>query len=87
MQGSREGVVPVLSPNTGRLTTVGPLGLGELVDAAFDIADVSGAAFAAVRTAGAPRTRLYLINLTNGRAELVGTVGDGAPVLGLAIEP
>ena len=87
MQGSREGVAPVVSPNTGRLTTVGPLGLGELVDAAFDIADVSGAAFAAVRTAGAPRTRLYLINLTNGRAEFVGTVGDGAPVLGMAVEP
>ncbi len=87
MQGSREGTTPVVSPNTGILTTIGLLGIGELTDAAFDIADVSGAAFAAVRTAGAPRTRLYLVNLNTGRAEFVGTVGEGAPVLGLAVEP
>ena len=66
---------------------MGPLGLGELVDAAFDIADVSGAAFAAVRTAGQPRTRLHLVDLATGQARLIGTVGDGAPLLGMAVEP
>jgi hypothetical protein len=87
MQGSAEGATPVVSPNTGSLTTVGPLGLGELVDAAFDIADLSGAAFVAVRTAAEPRTRLHLVDLATGQARLIGTVGDGAPLLGLAVEP
>lgn len=87
MQGSREGVTPVVSPNTGQLTTVGPLGLGELVDASLDIADVSGAAFAVVRTAGRTRTRLVLVDLTSGRAQDIGTVGDGAALLGMAVEP
>ena len=87
MQGSKEGMTPAVSPNTGRLTTVGPLGLGELLDVSFDIADVSGAAFAAVRSTDVPRTRLYLIDLASGRASLLGTVGDGRPLLGMAVMP
>jgi hypothetical protein len=86
-QGSREGVQPVVSPNTGSLFTVGPLGTGPLEDASFDIADVSGKAFAAVRTKAQPTTRLYTIDLSSGQATLLGTVADGAPVLGLAVEP
>ena len=87
MQGSREGGLPVVSPNTGRLTTVGPLGLGPLADASFDIADVSNAAYAALRNAAAGPTRLYSIHLGTGRAEAIGTVADGAPLRGLAVEP
>ena len=87
MQGSAEGRTPVVSPNTGVLATVGPLGLGPLVDVAFDIADVSGAAFVAVRTAAQPRTRLHLVDLATGSARAIGTVGDGAPVVGMAVEP
>lgn len=87
MQGSREGVTPVVSFNTGLLTTVGSLGLGVLRDASFDIADVSGAAFAAVRTAAVPQARLYVINLETGYAQVVGTVGQGEPLVGLAVEP
>jgi Domain of unknown function (DUF4394) len=87
MQGSKEGTTPVVSPNTGQLRTVGALGLGALTDASFDIADVSNAAIAAVRTADQPRTRLVLVDLNTGRAQIIGTVGDGAPLLGMAIEP
>lgn len=86
MQGSREGLTPVVSPNTGRLTTVGPLGLGPLADASLDIADVSGVALAGLRRAGGA-ARLYRIDLGSGRATLVGTIGDGKPLRGLAIEP
>lgn len=86
-QGTVEGVQPAVSPNTGQLRTVGPLGTGPLLDAALDIADVSGAAFAAVRTSAQPTTRLYLIDLTSGKASLLGTVADGAPLIGLAVEP
>ena len=86
-QGSIEGVTPVVSPNTGLLRTVGSLGLGELTDATFDIADVSGAAFSAVRTVADATTRLYLIDLSSGRAVSLGRVGDGAALLGMAVEP
>jgi hypothetical protein len=86
-QGSIEGVTPVVSPNTGLLRTVGSLGLGELIDATFDIADVSGAAFSAVRTIADAKTRLYLIDLSSGRAQPLGRVGDGSSLLGMAVEP
>lgn len=85
LQGSREGATPVVSPNTGRLTTVGPLGVEAIQDAAFDIADIDNAALAALRIG--ERTRLYAIDLASGRATLLGTLGDGRPVWGIAIEP
>ncbi len=87
LQGSREGTQPAVSPNSGRLFTVGPLGLGPLDEVAFDIADRNNTALAALRAAGDKRTRLVLVNLDTGRAETLGTVGDGAAVLGMAIEP
>lgn len=86
-QGTVEGVQPAVSPNTGQLRTVGPLGLGAILDASFDIADLSGAAFAAVRVNPQTPTRLYLVNLTSGSTVLLGTVGDGAPLIGMAVEP
>lgn len=86
-QGSREGAQPVVSPNSGRLFTVGPLGLGALRDVAFDIADVDNAALAAITTDHVPRTTLYRIDLSSGRAQRVGQVGDGTALLGMAIEP
>ncbi len=87
LQGSREGVQPVLSPNGGQLRTVGALGLGPLSDAALDIADVSNAAFAALRPTTLGGTRLYEVDLASGHARFIGTVGDGAPIRGLAVEP
>lgn len=87
MQGSLEGTLPVVSPNTGLLRTVGKLGLGPLADATFDIADISGAAFAAVRTPASATTRLYQIDLNSGKAQLIGTVGSDAPLVGMAVEP
>lgn len=87
MQGSREGVTPVESPNLGMLRTVGPLGTGPLTDAAFDISDVRNTALAAVRTPQHARTRLYAVDLSTGAARFVGTVGAGQALVGMAIEP
>lgn len=84
-QGSIEGREPVVSPNTGRIADVGPLGTGSVDDAAFDIADVGNTALAALRQDG--RTRLYAIDLASGKATLLGSVGDGGALRGLAIEP
>ncbi len=87
MQGSREGATPVVSPNTGQLRTVGALGLGPLTDVAFDIADVGNTALIAVRTPTDNQTRLHLVDLATGAAKPLGKVGEGAPLLGMAIEP
>ena len=85
MQGSKVGVLPAVSPNTGQLRTVGALGTGPVDGAVFDIADLSNAPLAALRSAG--RTRLYLLDLATGRARVLGTVDDGRVLWGLAIEP
>lgn len=85
MQGSREGVQPVVSPNTGTVFTVGALGTGPVDDASFDIADIGNTALAALRQNG--RTRLHLLDLQSGRAVPLGTVGDGRALWGIAIEP
>ncbi len=86
-QGSVEGVQPVVSPNTGRLFTVGALGTGALADASLDIADVSGTAFAALRTSAQGPTKLYLVNLESGKAEALGNVATGATLVGIAVIP
>lgn len=85
VQGSREGVQPVVSPNTGLLATVGALGTGALEDASFDIADVSGAAYASLRSAG--RTQWVRIDLATGRAQHLGTLDVAGGLRGVAIEP
>lgn len=87
MQGSREGATPVVSPNSGQLRTVGALGLGPLVDVAFDIADVGNTALIAVRTAADSQTRLHQVDLATGATRPLGKVGEGVPLLGMAIEP
>lgn len=84
-QGSMEGSTPVVSPNTGLLTTVGALGSGAVDDASFDIADTDNAGLAALRQGGA--TRLYAIDLASGRASAIGRVDRGQALWGLAIAP
>ena len=84
-QGTKEGVSPAVSPNSGRLYSVGALGTGPFEQASFDISDVSNAAYAGITEAG--RTRWYRIDLASGRASLVGTVGGGEAITGSAIEP
>ena len=66
---------------------LGPLGLGPLVDASFDIADLSGLALLAARPVSQGQTSLYTVNLETGQATWLGPVGDGRPLRGLAIEP
>lgn len=87
MQGSAEGRTPVVSPNTGQLRTVGPLGLGPVRNVSLDISDVGNVALAVFGVAGDPAPVLHVIDLASGRARRIGVIGDGAPVTGLAIEP
>jgi hypothetical protein len=87
IQGSKEGATPAVSPNTGLLTTVGRLGLPPFERAAFDIADISGAAFIAVTASGARDSKFHLVNLDTGAATFLGTIGGGEPVRGISFEP
>jgi hypothetical protein len=86
-QGTKEGVTPAVSPNTGRLYTVGSLGIGPYAHASFDISDLSNTAYAGVRASGALNTRWYRVDLATGKASFIGTVGGGEALAGAAIEP
>ena len=77
--GTREGVTPAVSPNSGQLFTVGALGTGPCDSASFDIADVDNAALAAIGS------RFYALDLDTGKATLLGALPE--PVRGIAIEP
>jgi hypothetical protein len=87
-QGSVEGEQPVVSPNTGKLYTVGSLGVAGITDAHFDIGDLNNEALAWISTAhGGSTAQLYLIDLKTGAAAPLGKVGSGESLRGIAIEP
>lgn len=86
-QGTKEGVAPTVSPNTGRLFTVGHLGIGRFEHATFDISDVTNTAYAGVHDSGARATRWYGLDLATGKARFIGTVGGAEALAGAAIEP
>lgn len=86
-QGTKEGVTPLVSPNTGRLYTVGRLGIGSFAHATFDISDLAPTAYAGVHNKGDKATRWHRIDLATGKATFIGTVGGGETLVGAAIEP
>lgn len=83
-QGSKEGVQPAVSPNTGKLWTVGSLGIGLFDKATLDISDLSNTAYSAVTAGG--KSTWYRIDLATGKATRIGTVA-GEALVGAAIEP
>lgn len=84
-QGSKEGVQPMISPNSGRLFTIGSLGIGPFERATLDVSDVSNAAYSAISRGNS--STWYRIDLETGRATRIGTIGGGEAVVGAAIEP
>jgi trimeric autotransporter adhesin len=82
-QGSVGGA-PV-SPNTGQLFTVGPLGVATNGSVGFDIATPTNAAFASLNPAGASQTQFYSVNLGTGAATLIGGIALREQVNGIAI--
>jgi hypothetical protein len=85
-QGSREGVQPAISPNTGQLLTVGKLGVN-FEDAAFDIQALSDVAFTALSGKELKGTRWYTIDLKTGAASFIGTIGGSESIRAMALEP
>ena len=87
IDSNRDVLTLVNSPNGGRMTTVGALGLNTTDDVGFDIFGTDAAREVyAVLTTGS-RSQLYTINLTTGAATLVGRVGSSSPVRGITIAP
>jgi hypothetical protein len=86
-QGSKEGVQPLVSPNTGRLFTVGSLGIGPFAHATLDISDLAPTAYSGIHAHDAKATRWYQVDLVTGKARFIGTVGGGQTLVGAAIEP
>ena len=84
-QGSKEGVQPPVSPNTGRLFTVGSLGIGSFSKATLDISDIGNVAYSAVSAQG--QATWYRIDLATGKATRIGRVGVASEIVGAAIEP
>jgi hypothetical protein len=82
MQGGPNGLP---SPNGGVLTTIGA-GLGfdtsDLVG--FDVSGISGIAYASMTAPGGSASQLFTIDLDTGAASLVGTIGTGLTLTGLA---
>jgi len=72
-------------PDNGLVNTVGPLGVNASGLTSFDIAN--GRAFAAITLPSATTTGLYTVNLTTGTATVVGTIGGGATIRAMAVEP
>ncbi|MEG3939677.1 DUF4394 domain-containing protein [Microcoleus sp. S36b_A3] len=72
-------------PNNGVLNTIGSLGVDAGTVLGFDVRSVGGneTALAAIEVGGV--SSLYNINLTTGRASIVGPIGDGRSIKGLAL--
>ena len=85
-QGSREGVMPAVSPNTGQFFTIGSLGMA-FNTASFDIQALSDVAFAALSNDASMASRWVTIDLKTSAAKSLGTIGGGERVVGIALEP
>lgn len=82
-QGSLGGT-PV-SPNSGRLFSVGALGVDVSAVVGFDIARRGDAAFLASTAPSGNTTQLYTVNLNSGTATLIGEIAAGGPITDIAV--
>jgi cell division septation protein DedD len=79
-QGSVDGS-PV-SPNTGQLFTIGPLGVAAGLPS-FDVSGVTGTAYATLCAGLA--CSFYTINLSTGAATLVSSLSTQTPITGMTV--
>lgn len=85
IDATRDVLVTLADPNSGSIATVGALGVNTTGDVGFDIAGAD--AFATLTGNGTTFSTLYRINLANGQATVIGNVGGGARLRGIAIAP
>src|SRR5262249_8711684 len=84
MQGGPDGTP---SPNGGVLTTIGSgLGLDTSDLVGFDISGLTGVAYAALTPPTGGASQLFTIDTNTRAATLVGTIGTGMTLTGLAAD-
>lgn len=72
-------------PNNGTLNTIGTLGVNTTNQVGFDIATVSGVAFASFQISGDTSSKLFVINLTTGAASFIAPIGSTEVVRDIAV--
>jgi trimeric autotransporter adhesin len=72
------------SPNTGQLTTIGPLGVNATNLVGFDILPGTNAGFVALTLQDGTTSQLFTVNLTTGAVTPVGAIGGGQLIRDLA---
>lgn len=83
---SNRGVLAIQNPpNAGTLNTVGSLGVNITGEASLDISPANNTTLAAFQVQGATNSSLYTINLTTGAATIIGPIGGGVVIRGIAI--
>jgi hypothetical protein len=73
--------------DTGRLLTVGPLGVDTTAHVGFDIAPGTGVAYASLTLQGDTVSRLFTINLTTAQATQLGAIGTVDFIRDIAVAP
>jgi hypothetical protein len=93
IDSDRDELVFLASPNNGRLTTRGQLGVNTTQDVGFDIygpglaGAVTSQAYVTLTPEGSSRSRLYTISLANGATTLIGDVNYNRSLIGIAVTP
>jgi hypothetical protein len=84
-------LVKLPSPNSGRITSVGSLGINTTDDVGFDIVPTApgtaSTAFASLTPVSGAASQLYLVDLMSGTASPIGTIGVSPPLRGMAVQP
>jgi hypothetical protein len=78
-------LVTLGNPATGRLVTVGPLDVATGGFVGFDIVATDSVAYAALTAPAGGPSRLYFLDLATGHATLIGVIGGGRVLRGLAV--
>ena len=79
LDAATDSLVGITSPDTGVLTTIGPVGV-DIADASLDVQQGTNYAYASITTPlGGDATYLYLIDLQTGRGYLLAVIGISTP--------
>jgi hypothetical protein len=89
VRGDEDRLVIIDPANSGVLTVVGPLGLNASALAGFDIVSLGATQFgyASLQLTDEGISKFYRINLATGGATLVGDIGGGDLIDGIALVP
>lgn len=80
-------ILALQNANVGTLTTIGSIGTDITDMGGFDISPNGNIAYVAVRDNALARTTFWTLNLSTGAGTMVGEVGGGAILTGLAVVP